>query len=91
MTLIDGKNEGYEQFEGTKNFYAEDKQVEGIKNFYEKVFEYKRKNKKDKEFKNRTHILILEEYSSILQDLSKKEEEEIKKMVSRILKMREVA
>lgn len=97
ITLIDGKAEGYEQFdkieeegkiieEKAKNFYSGEHPEEGIKNFYENVFQYKRKNKKDKEFKKITHILILEEYSSILQDLGK-QEPEIKKMVSRMLKM----
>ena len=97
ITLIDGKAEGYEQFdeieeegkiieEKAKNFYSGEHPEEGIKNFYENVFQYKRKNKKDEEFKKITHILILEEYSSILQDLGK-QEPEIKKMVSRMLKM----
>lgn len=100
LFLVDGKCEGYEQFdfleeegrteEKAKNFYSGEHPEEGIRYFYENVFQYKRKNKKDKEFKDRTHILILEEYSSILQDLKKPEQEEIKTMVSRMLKMREV-
>lgn len=81
---------GYEQFEGWLNFYAGDKALEGIRNYYENIFQYKiknKKNEKDKEFKKQVHLLIIDEYSSILDDLSNSEKEDLKKMIRRISKM----
>lgn len=89
MVFIDGKNEGWEDLEGKSNFYAGENSIEGIRYFYNNIFQYKHKNKQDKEFRNKTHLLCIDEYSAILQDLSKAEQEEVKMMVSRISKMRE--
>lgn len=84
-----GRTTGYEEFEKTDNFYAGDTAIDGINDFYENIFKYKMEHKEDKEFRKKTHILMVDEYAGILQDMSSSQANELKNRISRMVKMRE--